>query len=199
MEKVIIIHGKRKIELVPFKWRSIKRGEKVEYYQNKNKRIKWHFNHSKKGSCQIETSQELIEIELIDYKIEFIETRPHLELQKFQELFIPFISYPTWTKEKHNAYNSLRDYMNACHSDYINSSRDNKITKVRFVNGFTVFKVDPEQRGILMPFRNQYVLMYEYAKFKFQHFLEVYPLNEQITEDILESIAQNSKNYFKKS
>ncbi len=199
MEKVSINHGKYKIVIDPFEWRRIKRGEKVEYYPNKNKRIKWQFNHSKKGSCQIETSQELIEIELIDCKIEFIETRPHLELQKFQELFIPFISYQTWTKEKHNAYNSLREYMNACHSDYINSSRDNKITKVQFVNAFTVFKVDPKQLGILMPFRNQYVLMYECAKYKFQHFLEVYPLNEQITEDMLESIAQNSKNYFKKS
>jgi hypothetical protein len=195
MEKVSINYGKYKIELAPFEWRRIKRGEKNEYYKDKNERTIWEFNQFKKGSCRIETSNESIDIELKDCKIQFIETRPQLELKIFQELFTPFISFSTWTKEKHAAYSALRSYMNDSRHEFIISSRDNKTTKVQYVNHFTIFKVDKLQRGIMKPYRNQYVLMYMIDKHNFQRFLEIYPIQENITEKTLETVALNCNKY----
>ncbi|MHA8066288.1 hypothetical protein V7S76_06350 [Aquirufa sp. ROCK2-A2] len=193
MEKVIVNHGKYKIELEPFVWRKIKRGEKYDIYRRKSR---WEFNQVTKGSCNIEIDAKLIETSIDACKIEFIESRNHLEIRKFQDLFIPFILIPTWTKEKHHAYKILRNYMGDCRSKLIISSRDNKTTKVHFVNHFTIFKVENLQRGIMKPYRNQYVLMYEIAKYNFQHYLEIYPLNETITEEILSIVALKSQNYY---
>lgn len=199
MEKVLINHEKYKIELEPYDWRRIKRGEKEEYYQDKNKSTQWKFNQLLKGACQIETKERTIEIELKDCEIQFIETRPQLDLRKFQELFTPFSSCRTWTKEKHAAHKKLREYMASCWSEIITASRDDKITKVSYVNTFTIFQVESKQRGILMPYRNQFVLMFSKDRYKFQHFLEIYPLAENITEVTLDKIALNAKNYYRKS
>lgn len=196
MEKVLINHEKYKIELEPYEWRRIKRGEKDEYYRDKNKNTQWKFNQTSKGTCQIETEERTVEIELNDCEIQFIETRPYLEVRKFQELFIPFISFRTWTKEKHAAHKKLREYMASCWSEIITASRDDKITKVSYVNTFTIFQVESKQRGILMPYRNQFVLMFSKDRYKFQHFLEIYPLKENITTEEIEKLALNAKNYY---
>ena len=201
MEKVILSvywpDEWKSIEIDSSEWRKIKRGKSYSdcgngfSYEGENLNDYWEFNEEFKGSCTVTYDDGGVGFEgtISECEIEEIESRKYLNLEKFILLYDAFISIPTWTKKKYKEYEVLRNYLKSCRSDYILSSRDNKSTIITFKNSFTIFKVDSKKNGVLKQFREKWVLMYMARRYKFEHYLEVYPLD--ITVD--KSLNQNLK------
>lgn len=107
-----------------------------------------------------------------------------------------FIEIPTWTKDKRTKHDQLTNYLDSCPGCYITSSRDSDTTKVHLTNAFTIFKVPSYQRGNMMKYRGQWVLMYVRFRLKFQHFLEVFPLEEGIDKEYSQELKKRLDYYY---
>jgi len=205
MEKVILSvywpDEWKKIELNPSEWRKIKRGKSffksVNGYWRDGVRFAtyWKFNEEIKGRCIVSYNNEGVGFEgsILDCEIDEIESRKFINLEHFLTLYESFVNIPTWTKQKYKEYEVLRNYLKSCRSDYILSSRDNKSTIITFKDSFTIFKVDSKKNGVLKQFREKWILMYMAHRYKFEHYLEIYPLKKGIDA----SLNQNLKMRFR--
>ena len=119
-----------------------------------------------------------------------------LELDVFLKYHQEFIEIPTWTKDKRTKHDQLTNYLDSCHGCYITSSRDSDTTKVHLTNAFTIFKVPSYQRGNMMKYRDKWVLMYVRFRLKFQHFLEVFPLEEGIDKEYSQELKKRLDYYY---
>ena len=64
---------------------------------------------------------------------------------------------------------------------------------ITFKDSFTIFKVDSKKNGVLKQFREKWILMYMAHRYKFEHYLEIYPLKKGIDA----SLNQNLKMRFR--
>jgi hypothetical protein len=119
------------------------------------------------------------------------------QLNKFLKFYKKFNFHPTWTKDKHKEYSILRLYLEGIISKVeISSNRDSKTTKVHLANSFTIFKVPIDQLGKMKEFRNQWVLMYCYYRYKFNYKLWVFPLEKGISRTISKSLKDLFEDYY---
>jgi hypothetical protein len=119
-----------------------------------------------------------------------------LELDIFLKYHQEFIEIPTWTKAKRTKHDELTNYLDSCSGCYITSSRDSDTTKVHLTNAFTIFKVPTNQRGYMMKYRDKWVLMYMKFRLKFQHFLEVFPLEKGIEKEFSLELKKRLNYYY---
>ncbi len=119
-----------------------------------------------------------------------------MDLDKFLNYHQEFIEIPTWTKDKRTKYNQMIDYMFSCEHCQITSSRDSDTTKVHMTNSFTIFQVPTNQRGKMIGYRDEWVLMYVTSRYSFQHFLRVFPLKKGIDKDYSSHIKNKSRYYY---
>lgn len=204
MEKVIVSvywpDEWKRIEIDSTEWRKIKRGKSYSdcgngfSHDGENLNDYWEFNEEFKGSCKVTYDDGGVGFEgnISECEIEEIESRKYLDLENFSTLYESFINIPTWTKQKHAWYETMRNYLKSCRSDIILSSRDNSSTLITKKNTFTIFKVSEKKNGILKQYRGHWVLMFMYVRDVFKHHLEVYPLDISVNK----SINQNLKNRF---
>ncbi len=204
MEKVILSvywpDEWKRIELNPSEWRKIKRGKPFSdlgngySYDGVNFDDYWEFNEEFKGSCKVTYDGGSVGLEglISDCEIEEVESRKYLNLEEFLTLYESFVNILTWTKQKHAAYERLRNYLKSCRSDNILSSRDNSSTIVTYKNSFTIIHVDEKKNGILKQYRGKWVLMFMAGRDVFKRHLEVYPLKSKFDE----SFNHNFKNRF---
>ncbi len=204
MEKVILSvywpDEWKKIELYPSDWRKIQKGKHFTgfgngySYEGLKLRDYWEFNNELKGSCKVTYGDACVGFEgsISECEIKEVETRKYLILDDFLTYYESFVNIPTWTKQKHAAYERLRNYLKSCRSDNILSSRDNSSTIVTYKNSFTIIHVDEKKNGILKQYRGKWVLMFMAGRDVFKHHLEVYPLKSKFDE----SFNHNFKNRF---
>lgn len=106
-----------------------------------------------------------------------------LDLEDFLYYYRKFYSISTWTKEKHDSHKELIDFLNGLEKVEISSSRDSSTTKIKIMNGFTIFKVLENQRGKMKPYRDMWVLMYCKSRYYHSYQLKVFPLEKGIQEN----------------
>ncbi|MCZ2489275.1 hypothetical protein [Aquirufa antheringensis] len=200
MEKVIVSvywpDEWKRIEIDSTEWRKIKRGKSYSNcgngfsYEGENLNDYWEFNKEFKGSCTVTYDDGGVGFEgtISECEIEEIEGRKYLSLEQFLTLYESFVNIPTWTKQKHAGYESLRNYLKSCRSDNILSSRDNRSTLITKKNTFTIFKVNEKKNGILKQYRGHWVLMFMFARDVFKHHLEVYPLDIMVSESLNQNL-----------
>jgi hypothetical protein len=119
-----------------------------------------------------------------------------LKLDTLLKYHQEFIDIPTWTKDKRTKYDKLLGYLDSCPGCGIISSRDSDTTKVHLKNSFTIFQVSSQQRGTMMQYRDQWVLMYMKDRWKFQHFLDVFPLEKGIDKDYSLELKKRLNYYY---
>jgi len=103
-----------------------------------------------------------------------------LNLAEFLNYYRKFYSIQTWTQEKHDTHQKLIEFLQRPEKVEISSSRDSSTTKVRWINGFTIFKVPENQRGKMKPYRGVWVLMYCTGRYYHSYSLQVFPLDKGI-------------------
>ncbi|MEY4459003.1 MAG: hypothetical protein RIT38_208 [Bacteroidota bacterium] len=204
MEKVILSvywpDEWKSVEIDSSEWRKILRGKpysdfgKGFRYDGVKFNDFWEFNNEIKGSCMVTYDEGCVGFEgsISECEIKEVETRKYLILDDFLTYYESFVNIPTWTKQKHAAYERLRNYLKSCRSDNILSSRDNSSTIVTYKNSFTIIHVDEKKNGILKQYRGKWVLMFMAGRDVFKHHLEVYPLKSKFDE----SFNHNFKNRF---
>ncbi len=204
MEKVILSvywpDEWKSVEIDSSEWRKILRGKpysdfgKGFRYDGVKFNDFWQFNNEIKGSCMVTYDEGCVGFEgsISECEIKEVETRKYLILDDFLTYYESFVNIPTWTKQKHAAYERLRNYLKSCRSDNILSSRDNSSTIVTYKNSFTIIHVDEKKNGILKQYRGKWVLMFMAGRDVFKHHLEVYPLKSKFDE----SFNHNFKNRF---
>jgi hypothetical protein len=204
MEKVVLSvywpDEWKSIEIDSSEWRKILRGKpysdlgKGYSYDGINFQDYWEFNEEFNGSCTVTYDDGGVGFEgtISECEIEEIESRKYLDLETFSALYESFIKIPTWTKQKHAGFNSLRNYLKSCRSDIILFSRIKSSTLIKKNNTITIFKVGDKKNGILKQYRGKWVLMFMAGRDLFKYHLEVYPLDIMVDN----SLNQNLKNRF---
>ena len=103
-----------------------------------------------------------------------------LDLPVFLDLHRDFISIPTYTKEKHEKSKKLYRRLWRWDSIDLDVRGGSRTCKVSYVHTWTVFKVREDQLGKLIPYRNQWVLMYCMGKWGFNVGICVFPLRKGV-------------------
>jgi len=104
-----------------------------------------------------------------------------IHLDQYEDLLKEFLKHPTWTKQKHQAHTSFKEYLEQHIAVTIRVHPSSKYNYCDRTHSFTTLRVPPTARGKLYKYRDQYVLIRCSSFFQngwTQYLNEVYLLQE---------------------
>ena len=115
--------------------------------------------------------------------------RKTINLEKFLELYEPFMEIGGWCKEKHERKHDLYDYFRKIESISIESRKG--LAELIYGNhSFTVFRVPRLQRGKLFSLRGKWILMCGYGASRGGRYLKVFRLRSKPHAQLFERMAK---------
>ena len=122
-----------------------------------------------------------------------------LNLEVFLDLYEKFTNIPKWTKEKHERFNKVQQYLTKHQVVNIRVKPNSKYNHCARSHSFTILKVPNDQLGNLYRLRNEWVLIRCVSQVQSgwsQYFNEVYHLPCSVDLSKRSTIKQRFRNYF---
>jgi hypothetical protein len=122
-----------------------------------------------------------------------------INLEVFLDLYEEFTNIPTWTKEKHERFDEVQQYLTKHQVVTIRVKPNSKYNHCEGSHSFTIMKVPNDQLGKLYRLRKEWVLIrcdsYVQSGWS-QYFNEVYHLDSPFDLSKRRSIENRFGDYF---
>jgi hypothetical protein len=128
-----------------------------------------------------------------------IKKEKSINLEVFLDLYEKFISVTNWSKEKHQRFDEVNEYLSKHEVRIKRVKPHSKYNLCEGTNSFTILKVPSDQLGSLFKFRDEWVLVrctsYTQGGWS-QYSNEVYRFEGSFTFEELEAIKKRFGHWF---
>jgi hypothetical protein len=122
-----------------------------------------------------------------------------INLEVFLDLYERFTAIATWTKEKHERFDEVQQYLRKHKVVTIRVKPHSKYNHCEGTHSFTIIRVPNDQLGNLYRLRNEWVLIRCVSDVQSgwsQYFNEVYLLDSPLDLSKRSTIEKRFRNYF---
>ncbi len=128
-----------------------------------------------------------------------IKKEKSIDLEGFLDLYEKFISVTNWSKEKHQRFDEVNEYLSKHEVRIKRVKPHSKYNLCEGTNSFTILKVPSDQLGSLYKFRDEWVLVrctsYKQGGWS-QYSNEVYRLTSPFDLNDMDLIKKRFGDYF---